>query len=88
MHFRSDQEVTLTFLFQAFMKTEETGREWQVTQAVFLLVQFIFPHTHTHTLFCLEHLSSEGIKPVYEVSETGENIRMVQLELIRCAEMK
>lgn len=51
-------------------------------------MQFIFPHTHTHTLFCLEHLSSEGIKPVYEVSETGENIRMVQLELIRCAEMK
>lgn len=40
------------------------------------------------TVSCLEQLSSEGIKPIYGVSETGENIRIAQLQLIKYAEVK
>lgn len=52
-------------------------------QTGFLLVFF-----HARTVSCLEHLSSEGIKPIYGASETGENIRMVQSDLIKRAEVK
>lgn len=54
-----------------------------MAQAGFLLVFF-----HAHTVSCLEHLPSEGIKPIYGASETGENMRMMQLQLIKRAEVK